>query len=165
MTPLFIRKKQKQNHLSPIQFWGFIKSSSLAWQCVGDKYFHQDASLSFYSLSHKEKFLTPTLVNFWPGWSLLWNGLCLPKMNAFIVVICEFFCCLLTLHRLDSNFENRLLLSQQTLHDGAKLAWWKKLKHRRSLHASFHATTGASHLVVKLEGYHIINTITKAKAC
>ncbi|TNN66587.1 hypothetical protein EYF80_023121 [Liparis tanakae] len=43
-------------------------------------------------------------------------------MKGFIVVIAEYFPCLLTLHRLHSNFESSVLLSQQPLHHRAKLA-------------------------------------------
>lgn len=57
-------------------------------------------------------------------------------MKGFIVAVR----CLLTLHRLDSDFEDRFLLSQQPLHHGAKFAWRNKLKHKHILDAALDAT-------------------------
>lgn len=122
-------------------------------------------------LIKKLKILTPTLVDFWPGGlSMKWPVF--PKMKGFIVMISECFCCLLTLHSLDSNFEDRLLLSQQPFHHRAKLPWRKKLKHKHSLDASSDATTlnalfSISEWLVYWQstGYHVINcyTITRVK--
>lgn len=59
---------------------------------------------------------------------------CVPqKTKGLIVETAEYFCCLLTLHSLDSDFENRLLLSQQSFHHRAKLSWRKKRKHNQTL--------------------------------
>lgn len=51
---------------------------------------------------------------------------CVPEMKGFIVVIAEYFYCLLTFHSLDSDFENKLFLSQQPFHHRAKLPWRQK---------------------------------------
>lgn len=68
----------------------------------------------------KFKFLPQTLVKF-QARGAVYQMACVPKMKGLIVVIAEYFCSLLTLHSLDSHFENRLLLSQQPFHHGAKL--------------------------------------------
>lgn len=44
---------------------------------------------------------------------------CVPEMKGFIVVIAETL--QLTFHSLDSDFENKLFLSQQPFHHRAKL--------------------------------------------
>lgn len=105
------------------------------------QYFQQAASLSLFWLKNR---------NFWPqhlltsdpgGLTIKW--LVLPKKKGFIVMISKHSYCLLTLHSLDSNFENRLLLSQQPFHHRAKLSWRKKLKHKHSLDASLDLTLKA----------------------
>lgn len=77
--------------------------------------------------------------DFWPQnlWTsdpggTLYKTACVSKYEG---IHCRHFCCLLTLHRLDSNFEDRFLLSQQPLHHGAKFAWRNKLKHKHILDA------------------------------
>lgn len=49
---------------------------------------------------------------------------------------CHNLGCLLTLHRLDGDFEDGFLLSQQPLHHWAKFSWRNKLKHKHVLDAT-----------------------------
>lgn len=128
------------------------------------QYFVQAASLSvFWS---KTEIVAPTAVNFWPG-GLVYQMACVPKMKGFIVVIAEYFYCLLTLHSLDSNFENRLLLSQQPFHHRAKLPWRKKLKHKQTVSLDAISDAATERLVswlkeagARLWGYHTVNCYT-----
>jgi len=86
-------------------------------------------------------------------------------MKGFIVVTAEYFYSLLTLHSLDSNFENRLLLSQQPFHHRAKLPWRKKLKHNQtpSLDATIlNVMLNSEELFVywlhRVQGYEVISS-------
>lgn len=82
--------------------------------------------------------------NFWP--QNLWTsdpGGTLDKtacVSKYEGIHCRHLCRLLTLHRLDSDFEDWFLLSQQPLHHGAKFAWRNKLKHKHVLDAVLDAT-------------------------
>lgn len=123
---------------SPIRGWRCLKNSSFPLNflysclCFGTTV-NKGSTLSsaniFYELrrrlfsDRKLTFLPPST---WPkGLSI--NIACVPKMKGVIVGIAEYFDCLLTLHSLHSNFEERLLLSQQSFHHGAKLPCRKKL--------------------------------------